>query len=126
MHSTRAYVLLVQDIKGAVQRTEDSIEARKLFLEELEAQYIARTHDIDLRELAVRRQEAALAALMPRLQAVARMELAMAALIPHLKVIAPERSTVNAPMLGLQVSQSVLTSFEFMACREIAHDSITI
>lgn len=74
-------------------------------LKEVETQLVARARSLEHREAAVTRQEAALAALMPRLQAVARMESAMAALIPHLKVITPAAAAAAAaPNPGSQVS----------------------
>lgn len=91
-----------EDMRGAVQKTEDSIEARKTHMKEVEVQLVARSRALELREAAVTRQEAALAALMPRLQAVARMESAMAAILPHLKVIAPTAGAA-AQMPGSQI-----------------------
>lgn len=94
-----------EGMRSTVQKTEDSIEARKMRLKEVETQLVARARSLEHREAAVTRQEAALAALMPRLQAVARMESAMAALIPHLKVITPAAAAgaATAPNPGSQV-----------------------
>lgn len=64
----------MQDMRGVVQKTEDSIEARRKHMKEVEVQLVARARALELREAAVTRQEAALAALMPRLQAVRHVD----------------------------------------------------
>lgn len=69
-----------------MQKAEGGVELRNMQLKDMEARLVSRSRALELREEAVTRQEAALAALMPRLHAVARMESAMAAIIPHLKV----------------------------------------
>ena len=73
-------------MRGAVQKAEADVAGRQHHLQKVEAVLVARARALERREEAMRRQEAALAALMPRLQAVMRMESAVAALMPRLEV----------------------------------------